>query len=275
VGDVLFPAERDALSGRFHRTVADLVRDCIASIVPSAPRVCDVGGGIGRFLYELSRRGIGDAELVLVEPAGPLCEWARLLYGAPFDGQAPMVSAVDTVEWRPVASGNLPDPIPAVDIREQTAAEVAGCDGRFDLVSCLNVIDRVAEPARLVADLSRLLRPGGVLVLASPFHFRGDPTPRGMWLRDLREVLPAAHWSVVADEPGTRTSCGSTTGAGCPSPARSSSRSSTEPRTVTRSEGTRAAGSTRRCRRGRTRRGSDQAGFRLVQGHSLVPPPRF
>jgi hypothetical protein len=69
--DLLFPdPPADPLSGRFYRTVADLVAEWPAS---GAARACDVGGGAGRFLLELSRRGIGHAQLVLTEPAGPLC----------------------------------------------------------------------------------------------------------------------------------------------------------------------------------------------------------
>jgi SAM-dependent methyltransferase len=53
---------------------------------------------------------------------------------------------------------------------------------RFDLVSCLNVLDRTARPRRLLERLFRVLQPGGRLLLAlalpyRPFFYVGARTP--------------------------------------------------------------------------------------------------
>ena len=42
---------------------------------------------------------------------------------------------------------------------------------RFDLVTCLNVIDRSARPGTLLARLARALSPGGRLVVATPLPY--------------------------------------------------------------------------------------------------------
>ncbi|HET7544276.1 MAG TPA: methyltransferase [Polyangiaceae bacterium] len=52
----------------------------------------------------------------------------------------------------------------------------------FDLVSCLNVLDRTERPRRLLRRMHELLRPGGRLLLAlalpyDPFFYRGSTTP--------------------------------------------------------------------------------------------------
>jgi SAM-dependent methyltransferase len=187
------------LCGRFYRTVADLVEASAGPLPGDVSRVCDVGGGLGRFLYELSRRSWGRDGLVLAEPAGPLCAWAaRLLAGAPFDGRVPVVTAARTVEYRPVDPARRPESLPNLTIARTTAAGLGYPTGYFDLVGCLNVVDRVPDPAALVATLGRLLRPGGVLALASPFEFRPDLTPRTARVSDLRAVLPEADWAVRA-----------------------------------------------------------------------------
>lgn len=41
-------------------------------------------------------------------------------------------------------------------------------DGGFDAAVCLEVIEHVPDPALLVAELARVLRPGGVLFLSTP-----------------------------------------------------------------------------------------------------------
>jgi SAM-dependent methyltransferase len=43
-------------------------------------------------------------------------------------------------------------------------------DGSFDLVAAFDVIEHVADDARVFAELTRVLRPGGVLLCAVPLH---------------------------------------------------------------------------------------------------------
>src|SRR3954469_24509042 len=48
------------------------------------------------------------------------------------------------------------------------AADVLEIEARFDLVTCMEVIEHVAEPARFVGALAKLLAPGGLLILSTP-----------------------------------------------------------------------------------------------------------
>jgi SAM-dependent methyltransferase len=64
-----------------------------------------------------------------------------------------------------------------LDVTEQN---VPGA--RFDLVSCLNVLDRTARPRRMLRRLLELLEPGGRLLIAlvlpyRPFYYVGSDTP--------------------------------------------------------------------------------------------------
>jgi putative 4-mercaptohistidine N1-methyltranferase len=54
--------------------------------------------------------------------------------------------------------------------------------GLFDVVLMANLIDRVSEPARCLQQLPALLRPGGQLVITSPYTWLEDFTPRENWL---------------------------------------------------------------------------------------------
>ncbi len=58
------------------------------------------------------------------------------------------------------------------------------------LVVALNLLDCVAEPRALLAAIRRLLRPGGVAVLATPFDWSAAATPAAAWpgARALREA---------------------------------------------------------------------------------------
>lgn len=48
-------------------------------------------------------------------------------------------------------------------------AEIPVPDGSFDAVLCTEVIEHVADPVRVIAELARVLRKGGTLILTAPF----------------------------------------------------------------------------------------------------------
>jgi len=69
----------------------------------------------------------------------------------------------------------------------------AGC---ARLVVALNLLDCVADPPGLVASIARLLRPGGLAVVATPFDWSTNATPPAAWpgaraLREAASDLPA------------------------------------------------------------------------------------
>ena len=57
--------------------------------------------------------------------------------------------------------------------------------GEFDLVLAANLIDRVKDPKKLLQKiLPGTLRPGGLLLLTSPYTWSEEYTPRSRWLKD-------------------------------------------------------------------------------------------
>ncbi len=101
-------------------------------------------------------------------------------------------------------------------------------DGSFDTAVSFQVLEHVPQPARMLAEITRVLRPGGVLVLTAP-HIWGiheEPhdyyrfTPYG--LRYLAEtvglrvhsVVPLAGFWVTM-EPGSPSTCPSSRSSTC------------------------------------------------------------
>jgi 2-polyprenyl-6-hydroxyphenyl methylase/3-demethylubiquinone-9 3-methyltransferase len=53
----------------------------------------------------------------------------------------------------------------SLDYRVSTVEEL---DGRFDLITCMEVIEHVADPAAFVKALAKRLAPGGLLIMSTP-----------------------------------------------------------------------------------------------------------
>jgi 2-polyprenyl-6-hydroxyphenyl methylase/3-demethylubiquinone-9 3-methyltransferase len=64
-----------------------------------------------------------------------------------------------------VARAHAKDAGLAIDYR---AGELAGLDDRFDLITCMEVIEHVAEPAAFIRLLAERLAPDGLLILSTP-----------------------------------------------------------------------------------------------------------
>lgn len=45
-------------------------------------------------------------------------------------------------------------------------------DGRFDCIVCTEVLEHTLQPFEAVKEISRLLRPGGIVFVSAPFNFR-------------------------------------------------------------------------------------------------------
>jgi 2-polyprenyl-6-hydroxyphenyl methylase/3-demethylubiquinone-9 3-methyltransferase len=95
----------------------------------------DVGCGAGLLAEPLARLG---AKVTAIDASAALIEAARL-HAA---GQAL------TIDYR--------------------AIPVEQVEGRFDLVTSMEVIEHVADPAAFVGDLARRLAPGGLLIMSTP-----------------------------------------------------------------------------------------------------------
>jgi SAM-dependent methyltransferase len=166
-------------------------------------RYCDVGGGVGRTVYEIDRHFPALTELVLLEPSKLFGEWAEWFLAAP-----------QTLEWVPVVDRLLqpeyrqpaqrPDPIREAAQRLRVYAlpveETPRPRGYFDLLTCLNVVDRHPHPQALMRALWGLLAPEGLLVLCSPLHFDPVYTPdQGRWVSDLKELTGENAWMCVGE----------------------------------------------------------------------------
>jgi SAM-dependent methyltransferase len=114
------------------RIILSLLDAAIGAAGQEGRRVLDVGCGTGTMLSYLERYG---------EPSGVEAD----------------VQAIELCRSRGITGVQLADPPP-----------LPFEDGRFDLVTALDVLEHVDDDERLLVEMRRVLRPGGVALVTVP-----------------------------------------------------------------------------------------------------------
>jgi putative 4-mercaptohistidine N1-methyltranferase len=145
--------------------------------IPDTARALDAGCAVGRSTFELTRfcsEVIGiDLSQRFIAAASHLRDHGMLEYHRADEGAltTPLEARVDPA-------------IPRYRARFAAADACALPDGlgQFDIVLAANLIDRLPQPSRFLAQLPALLKPGGQLLVTSPYTWMGEFTPREHWL---------------------------------------------------------------------------------------------
>jgi len=153
---------------------------CVSEFLPAigvVERALDLGCAVGRSTFELSR-------------------WAERVVGIDlshrFIAAANSVRDTGRIEIRRLEEGELTTrlsrQLPSGLRRERCqfgvgdATELPADIGQFEVVLAANLIDRVKTPGKLLDSFSRLVRPGGCLILSSPYTWLEEFTPKSQWL---------------------------------------------------------------------------------------------
>ncbi len=172
------------------------VTDCLApshAATPPHGRALDLGCAVGRASFELARfhlEVVGiDASSRFIAAAQQLQTVGELAYRVVREGSSTLS-----------ALARVPAHLPRERVRFETGDALAlRADlGAFDVVLAANLLDRVPRPRAFLATLPGLVRPGGTLVLTSPYTWLEEYTPRDEWLgredcatsAALAELLP-------------------------------------------------------------------------------------
>lgn len=144
-------------------------------------RALDLGCAVGRSSFELARRfeeviGI-DLSRSFIGAAQSLREVGELAYERADEGdlRTSLIARVPVEIARERVSFEVGD---ATNLRADL--------GSFEVVLMANLIDRLNDPEACLDRLPNLVRPGGQLILSSPYTWLEDFTPRDRWLGGFR-----------------------------------------------------------------------------------------
>jgi 2-polyprenyl-3-methyl-5-hydroxy-6-metoxy-1,4-benzoquinol methylase/predicted RNA-binding Zn-ribbon protein involved in translation (DUF1610 family) len=133
--EIIFPASETARLERIFTPRVDRVLEMCEKYGVSTNSLMEIGAGFGTFCGELKRRNIF-SRVVAVEPTPDLAATCR--------GRG-----VEVIE----------SPVERIQLRE---------DELFDVVVSFEVIEHLFNPKAFVANMARLLKPGGIILLVCP-----------------------------------------------------------------------------------------------------------
>ena len=75
-------------------------------------------------------------------------------------------------------------------------------DSVADIVTCINVFHRVANPSLLFDSIKRVLKLDGILLVSNSYDWKEEFTPRDKWFDQFDSLLDPAEWQKLAEIDG-------------------------------------------------------------------------
>jgi ubiquinone/menaquinone biosynthesis C-methylase UbiE len=132
-------------------------------------------GGIARWYAKLTRKSLPDFQALARRMASNIPSEARVLEVAPGPGYfAIELAKLGTFEvtgldisntFVEIARRNALEQNVSVDFRQGNASQMPFTDAAFDLIVCRAAFKNFSEPVRALAEMRRVLRPGGKAVI--------------------------------------------------------------------------------------------------------------
>ena len=163
---------------------------CIEATIALVPtdsrdRCLDLGCSVGRSSFELARH-FGHVDAIdfsarFIQSGVRLQAGGEVLYEIPTEGE---LTANRTISLERLG---LVEAAPRVLFMQGDACNLKAIYTDYDLVFAGNLIDRLYEPALFLDAIAGRLRPGGLLVITSPYTWLEEYTPKEKWIGGRRE----------------------------------------------------------------------------------------
>jgi putative 4-mercaptohistidine N1-methyltranferase len=160
------------------------VTECLeGKNLPKNASALDIGCAVGRSSFELTRyckKVIGiDNSQSFINAANQILEKGQLEYTITEEG----ARRGKRVAVRPVINNAH------LEFRCEDAMKQVG---QYDVVLAANLICRLSQPMVFLESLKHIVKPGGILIITSPYSWLEEFTPRNNWLEKPLDQLQKA-----------------------------------------------------------------------------------
>lgn len=156
-------------------------------------RALDIGCAVGRTSFELATHfdhvdGI-DFSASFIHKAQEMAEQKRIGYARSEEG------ALVSYHERTLMALGLAAGAGKVAFHQGDACNLAPAFMGYDLILAGNLIDRLYQPSQFLMNIHERLNDGGVLVIASPYTWLEEYTPKEAWVGGF--VKEGKHYSTL------------------------------------------------------------------------------
>jgi ubiquinone/menaquinone biosynthesis C-methylase UbiE len=153
----------------------------LAPHVQAETRALDMGCGLGRMVFELAKRKIARAVGIDTSPE--------------------FISICQQIAAQQHESVAYPVPTRAnLSFFLADAQALPFSANAFHCVLCLNLIDRVASPRAVIAEITRVLSPTGLLLISDPYDWEDERTAPAERIDNMYVLFPQSHWEIIHEE---------------------------------------------------------------------------
>ena len=162
----------------FPKAIAQLALQAVGAGVTG--KALDIGCSVGRSAFEISDMFDAvdalDFSARFVQVGARMQEAGRIRYERQEEGE------LVTFQERTLEALGLTGDYSNISFLQQDATNMKPLFSGYDLVVAANLIDRLHDPARFLQDIPARMNVGGILLIASPYTWLEEFTPKEKWL---------------------------------------------------------------------------------------------
>ncbi|MDB4391734.1 5-histidylcysteine sulfoxide synthase [bacterium] len=147
----------------------------------STKRALDIGCATARSSFELAKLfdhvDAVDLSVRLIEPPANLQRTGRQRYVCVEEGELTLFNEIQLEDYE-----GYKEVKDKIAFMQGDACNLVEKFNDYDLVFAGNLIDRLYDPVMFLESIKDRIRPGGLLVLVSPYTWSEEHTPRDKWL---------------------------------------------------------------------------------------------
>jgi 5-histidylcysteine sulfoxide synthase/putative 4-mercaptohistidine N1-methyltranferase len=162
----------------FPKAIAQLALQAVSE--GAKGKALDIGCSVGRTAFEIAdvfeSVDALDFSARFVQVGAQMQEKGRILYERAEEGE------LVTFQERTLAELGLNGDYSKINFLQQDATNMKPLFTGYDLVIAANLIDRLNDPARFLQEIPKRMNTGGILLIASPYTWLEEFTPKEKWL---------------------------------------------------------------------------------------------